>query len=169
MNNSNPITIRKATPADVPLILHFIRALADYEKLLDLVSATEATLLASLFGERPAAETLLAYLGDQPVGFALFFQNYSTFLAQPGIYLEDLYVNPDARGHGVGLALIQSIAKIAMERGCTRMDWAVLDWNTPAIEFYRRIGAAPQTEWTVQRLMGEALAKMASSGQTVWR
>ena len=161
MNSSNAVTIRKATAADVPLILHFIRALADYEKLLDLVSATEAKLQATLFGERPAAETLLAYLGEQPVGFALFFQNYSTFLAQPGIYLEDLFVNPDARGNGIGLALIQAIAKIAVERGCARMDWAVLDWNTPAIEFYHRIGALPQTEWTTQRLVGDALVKMA--------
>ena len=161
MNISNAITIRQATRADVPLILTFIRALAEYEKLLELVSATEAKLHATLFGERPAAETLLAYLGDQPVGFALFFQNYSTFLAQPGIYLEDLYVNPDARGHGIGLALIRAIAKLAHDRGCARMDWAVLDWNTPAIEFYRRIGAQPQTEWTTQRLTGEALLRMA--------
>jgi GNAT superfamily N-acetyltransferase len=163
MNISNAITIRQAIAADVPLILTFIRALADYEKLLDRVSATETKLHATLFGERPAAETLLAYLGDQPVGFALFFQNYSTFLAQPGIYLEDLYVNPDARGHGIGLALIQAIAKLAHDRGCARMDWAVLDWNTPAIEFYRRIGAEPQTEWTTQRLMGEALARVAGA------
>lgn len=161
MSHVSQIEIRPAIEADVPLILEFIRALAVYEKLLDKVSATEAKLRATLFCERPAAEALIAYAGAEPVGFALFFQNYSTFLAQPGVYLEDLFVKPSARGQGAGLALIQAVAKIAHARGGARLDWAVLDWNAPAIEFYQRIGAQPLADWTTQRLTGAAFDKLA--------
>lgn len=157
------IDIRPATVADVPLILEFICALAEYEKLLDKVSATEAKLRATLFSERPAAEALLAFNGVEPVGFAIFFQNYSTFLAQSGVYLEDLFVKPSARGRGAGLALIKAVAKIAHARGGARLDWSVLDWNAPAIEFYQRIGAQPLADWTMQRLTGAAFEKMAES------
>src|SRR5437764_938523 len=134
------LVIRPAEEADVPLILCFIRELADFEKLADRVSATEERLRRTLFGPRPAGEVLLAELWGEPVGFALFFQSYSTFLAQPGIYLEDLYVRPDARGHGVGRALLARVAKIAKDRDCGRMEWSVLDWNERAIRFYRRPG-----------------------------
>jgi GNAT superfamily N-acetyltransferase len=153
--------IRSATPADVPTILRFVRELAEFEQLLDKVTATEDDLRRSLFGPRPYAEVLLAEM-DAPVGFALFFHNYSTFLGKPGIYLEDLYVTPGARGHGVGRALIEHVARVAAQRGCGRLEWAVLDWNRNAIAFYRSLGAEPMDDWTVYRVTGEALAALAS-------
>lgn len=160
------IHITPATPADVPLILGFIRELAEYEHLSDQVSATEAALQATLFGARPAAEVLIARESGEPAGFALFFPNYSTFLAQPGIYLEDLYVKPALRGHGIGRALLARIAALAVERGCGRFEWSVLDWNAPSIGFYRSLGAVAMDEWTLFRLTGDALAALASSNQT---
>lgn len=155
------LAIRFATPADVPTILHFIRALARYEKLESEVTADEAALHATLFGARPAAEVVLAELAGAPVGFALFFQSYSTFLARPGLYLEDLFVEPDARGRGVGVALMSALARITVARGWGRFEWSVLDWNLPALQFYAALGAAPQSEWTVQRLVGAPLAALA--------
>jgi GNAT superfamily N-acetyltransferase len=155
------VEIRGATEDDVPLILSLIRELAEYERLSHEVVATEETLRDSLFGERRVAETLLAYLGDDPAGFALFFQNFSTFLGRPGIYLEDLYVRPEFRSAGVGRTLLVRIAGLAKERGCGRLEWAVLDWNEPAISFYKRIGASPVSGWTVYRLTGEALEELA--------
>lgn len=162
-SDSTPPTlaIRFATPADVSTILHFIRSLARYEKLEHEVVADEAGLRATLFAPRPAAEVLLAELAGSPVGFALFFPNYSTFLGKPGLYLEDLFVEPAARGQGVGLALMSALARITIERGYGRFDWAVLDWNTPSLEFYRALGAVPQSEWTVQRLTGAPLERLA--------
>lgn len=155
-------TIRPATVADVPLILQFIRDLADYERLAHKVVADEEKLRASLFGPRPYAETLLAFLGDEPVGFALFFHNYSTFLAQGGIYLEDLFVRPEVRGQGIGRLLLTRLAQIASERGCERLEWMALDWNETAIRFYLGLGATAIDEWTTYRLTGEALAKLAT-------
>lgn len=153
--------IVSATKRDVPLILHFIRALAEYERLADQVSATEASIREELFGERPVAEAVIAYDGDEPVGFALFFHNFSTFVGRRGLYLEDLFVKPEARGKGVGRRLLNHLASLAKERGCGRMEWAVLDWNEPAIKFYRSLGAAPMDEWTVFRLSGDALERLA--------
>jgi GNAT superfamily N-acetyltransferase len=155
------ITLRAATPADTPQILRFIRALAEYERLLDRVSATEAALGAALFGPRPYAEVVIAEDGGTPVGFALFFHTFSTFLGQPGIYLEDLFVIPPARGRGVGRALLAHLAQLAVARGCGRVEWAVLDWNRPAIGFYESLGARPNQEWTVYRLSGEPLVTLA--------
>jgi GNAT superfamily N-acetyltransferase len=157
-----PPHIRPATPADLPLILRFIRALATYEKLLPEVEATEAKLGATLFGPRPAAECILAFTGENtPAGFAIFFTNYSTFLARPGLYLEDLFVEPALRHRGIGRALLLHLARLANERGCGRMEWSVLDWNQPAIDFYESIGAVRKTEWTTCRLSGPALARYA--------
>jgi GNAT superfamily N-acetyltransferase len=157
-----PPQIRPATPADLPLILGFIRGLATYEKLLHEVEATEEKLGATLFGPRPAAECLLAFAGEgTPAGFAIFFTNYSTFLARPGLYLEDLFVSPEFRGQGIGKALLLHLARLAHQRGCGRMEWTVLDWNQPAIEFYESIGAERKTEWTICRLSGAALARHA--------
>ena len=157
--NPESLRILPARETDVPVILDFIRQLAEYEKLSDEVAATEATLSETLFGERPYAEVLIAYWDDVPAGFALFFHNYSTFLAKPGIYLEDLFVNPGSRGLGIGKALLTRLAEVALERGCGRVEWAVLDWNEPSIEFYRRMGARAMDEWTTFRLTGEALAQ----------
>lgn len=153
--------LRPAVRADVPEILRLIRALAEYEKLAGDVVATEAALAQTLFGPKPAAEVLIAEEGGRAIGFALFFQNYSTFLARPGIYLEDLFVEPASRGHGVGKALLKAVAKLAVERKCGRFEWAVLDWNEPAIGFYRSLGAKPMDDWTVMRVTGEALRKLA--------
>lgn len=153
--------IRPAGEADVPLILRFIRELAEYERLLDEVVATEASLRATLFGPRPAAEVVIAEEDGAPVGFALFFHNYSTFLARPGLYLEDLYVRPEARGRGTGRALLAHLARLARERGCGRLEWWVLDWNESAVRFYRSLGARPMDEWTVFRLTGPDLARLA--------
>lgn len=158
---SEGITIRPAAEHEVPVILGFIRELAEYEKLAHEVVATEESLRRTLFGARPFAEVLLACAGDAPVGFALFFHNYSTFLGRPGLYLEDLYVHPQARGRGVGRQLLRHLARLARERGCGRLEWAVLDWNEPAIGFYRALGAAPCSDWTIFRLTGEALRRLA--------
>lgn len=154
------ITIRGARPADVPVILRFIQGLAEYEKLADACVATEAALAATLFGERPSAEVLLAFWAGTPVGFALFFHNYSTFLAKPGIYLEDLFVEPEYRGKGLGKALLQELARLALERDCGRLEWSVLDWNEPSINFYKSLGAVPLEEWTIYRVTGDALAAL---------
>ena len=155
--------IRNATPEDVPEIARLIRALADYEKLSDEVLATEEQLRESLFGPRPVAETVLAWLDGRAIGFAVFFSNYSTFRGRAGLYLEDLFVEPAQRGRGYGKALLRHVARLAVERGCERMEWSVLDWNTPAIEFYRGLGARPLEDWTIYRLQGESL-KQAVSG-----
>ena len=156
------IVIRRAMEADTAVILEMICELAEYEKLTHLLRATEEQLRQTLFGERPAAEVLLACLEEECVGFALFFPNYSTFLAQPGIFLEDLFVKPHARGKGAGFALLRELARIAVERGCGRIEWLVLDWNEPSINFYKRIGAGPMDDWTVYRLSGEPMKKLAS-------
>ena len=157
-----PLTIRPATVADVALVLTFIRDLAEYERLAHEVVATEPLLRETLFGERPGAEVVIAELDGEPVGFALFFHNFSTFLGRPGLYLEDLFVRPAARGHGVGRALLARLAALAVERGCGRFEWSVLDWNEPAIGFYRKLGAVPLDDWTVQRVAGEALHRLAA-------
>jgi GNAT superfamily N-acetyltransferase len=155
--------IRPAAERDVPLVLRFIRELAEYERLLHEVVATEDRLRDTLFGARPAAEVVIAEDGDgEPLGFALFFHNYSTFLAQPGLYLEDLYVRPEARGRGTGRALLAHLARLARERGCGRLEWWVLDWNESAIRFYRSLGARPMDEWTVFRLTGPDLDRLAA-------
>ncbi|MEO8098875.1 MAG: GNAT family N-acetyltransferase [Acidobacteriota bacterium] len=155
------IRIEEATEKEVPIILEMIRGLAEYEKLSHVVTATEEALRLTLFGERRAAEVLLAYEGDVCSGFALFFANYSTFLARPGLYLEDLFVQPEARGRGVGLALLQRLAEIARDRDYGRVEWSVLDWNAPAIGFYKKLGAIPMDEWTIFRLTGDAIGTLA--------
>ena len=156
-----PRHIRSATPADVPLILDFIRNLAVYEKLAHEVIATEEALHRTLFGSPPAAHVVIAEVKDVPAGFALYFFNYSTFLAQPGLYLEDLFVKPEFRGAGTGKALLLHLAKIANARGCGRMEWSVLDWNEPAIKFYESLGAKRMKEWQICRLTGPSLAQYA--------
>jgi GNAT superfamily N-acetyltransferase len=156
--------IRSATPSDIPVIAQLIRALAEYEKLSHEVVLDEAQLREHLFGERRYAEVVLAEQAGKVVGFALFFHNYSTFLSKPGIYLEDLFVLPEHRGQGHGKALLSHLARLAVERGCGRFEWAVLHWNAPAIAFYKSFGAVPQSEWNVYRLTGEALRKLAGVG-----
>ena len=156
--------IREATEADVPLILQFIRDLAIYEKLAHKVVATEEDLRRTLFANPRFAEVIFVSENGAEVGFALFFHNYSTFLGQPGIYLEDLFVNPEMRGRGYGKALLAHLARLAKERGCGRLEWAVLNWNTPSIDFYKNLGAIPMDDWTVFRLIGEPLDKLASEG-----
>jgi GNAT superfamily N-acetyltransferase len=168
-SSSAAITIRSATERDVPLILSFIRQLAEYERLLDAVKATEEALRTTLFGAKPVGEVLIAEDGGTPVGFALFFQNYSTFLAQPGLYLEDLFVIPAARGKGIGRLLLEHLAQVAIDRGYGRVEWAVLDWNAPAIGFYRRIGAVPMQDWTIMRLTGDALTHLAAGQRRATR
>jgi GNAT superfamily N-acetyltransferase len=155
--------IERATAADVPEILAFIRALADYEHLSDQVVATEEALRSSLFGERPAAEVVFSRGGADRAGFALFFETYSTFLGRRGLYLEDLFVKPEQRGQGHGKALLQFLARTAVERGCGRFEWAALDWNAPAIGFYEKLGAVKLSEWTTFRLTGDALLRLARS------
>jgi len=159
------VTLRAATVADVPRILQHIRALGEYERLAHEVVASEAQLAATLFGERPYAEVTLADLEgpgkSEAAGFALFFHNYSTFLGKPGLYLEDLYVEPSARKHGVGRALLQHLARLALERGCGRLEWAALDWNRLAIDFYLGLGAVAMNEWTTFRLTGAELQRLA--------
>ncbi|HZS11556.1 MAG TPA: GNAT family N-acetyltransferase [Nitrospirales bacterium] len=157
------IQIRPATENDVPLILRFIRDLARYEKLEHKVVATEDDLRATLFGNPRFAEVIFAEVDGEAVGFALFFHNYSTFLGRPGIYLEDLFVKPEMRGHGVGKALLAHLARLAQERGCGRLEWSVLDWNAPAIDFYKRLGAVPLDDWRVFRLRSEPLEKLAKT------
>ncbi|MGZ7039809.1 MAG: N-acetyltransferase family protein [Thermoanaerobaculia bacterium] len=155
--------IRSASAEDVPLILRFIRDLARYEKLEHEVVATEEILWQTLFGQRAYAEVLIAEADGDPAGFALFFHNFSTFLGRPGIYLEDLFVSPDYRGRGYGKALLARLAELAIERNCGRVEWAVLDWNTPSIDFYKSIGAVMMTDWRIFRLKGEPLEKLARS------
>ncbi len=154
--------IRPATVEDVALVAQLIRELAEYERLADAAVATEADLREQLFGERPAAEVLVAEADGEPAGFALFFHTFSTFLGKRGLYLEDLFVRPAFRGLGLGRHLMAALARIAVQRGCGRFEWSVLDWNEPAIGFYRALGASAMDEWTVQRLQGEALRALAS-------
>jgi GNAT superfamily N-acetyltransferase len=154
------LRIRAAEATDVPVIARLIRGLASFEKLEDQVSMTEERLAANLFGQHRYAETLLAEDDGEPVGFALFFHNFSTFLGLPGVYLEDLFVIPEQRGRGIGRALLKELARLAVERGCGRLEWSVLDWNSDAIGFYERLGARPNSEWTVYRLTGEALTSL---------
>ncbi len=156
-----------AVESDVPLILQFIEGLAEYERLKHACIATEDKLRDTLFSDRPAAEVLIASVGEEPKGFALFFHNYSTFLAQRGVFLEDLFVSPDARGFGVGDALLSTLAQLAIDRDCGRLEWSVLDWNDLAIGFYRRIGASPMDEWTTFRLTGSPLRELASRAVSI--
>jgi len=155
------VSLRPAEERDVGVILGFIKELADYERLSHEVVATEAMLQKHLFGERPVAESTIAEYEGAPAGFALYFHSFSTFLGRPGLYLEDLYVSPGFRGTGVGKALLRHVARLAIERDCGRVEWAVLDWNEPAIKFYESIGAAPMAEWSVYRLAGSALRNFA--------
>lgn len=159
------LMIRPATALDVPLILNFIRALALYERAAAEVVADEERLRETLFGESPQAKVLLALWEGVPVGFAVYFFSYSTWLARKGLYLEDLFVLPEARGKGAGKALLQRLARIAVEEGCGRLEWSVLDWNQPAIDFYLSLGAVPQSEWTRYRLSGTALQELAGPGK----
>lgn len=163
MSEADPmsVSIRAATPADVPLVLSFIRELAVYEHLEDRVVASEADLSRALFGTPCYAEVVFACVNGEALGFALFFHNFSTFLGKPGIYLEDLFVRPQARGHGLGKALLAFLARTALQRGCPRLDWAVLDWNAPSIGFYRSLGATALADWTSFRLSGEPLERLA--------
>ena len=156
------LSIRPATVEDVALVARLIRELAEYERLADAAVASEADLREQLFGERPAAEVLVAEADGEPAGFALFFHTFSTFLGKRGLYLEDLFVRPAFRGLGLGRHLMAALARIAVQRGCGRFEWSVLDWNEPAIGFYRALGASAMDEWTVQRLQGEALRALAS-------
>lgn len=158
------LAIRAARPGDAAAITGLIRELADYEKLLHECKATPEAIDATLFGQKPQAECLIAEWQGTVAGFALFFHNYSTFLAKPGLYLEDLYVQPAARGHGIGKALLQRLAALALARGCGRFEWSVLDWNAPAIAFYESLGAKAQGEWTIYRVTGDALATLAAAG-----
>ena len=156
------LTIRPATVDDVPLIAQLIRELAEYERLADAAVATEAGLREQLFGEHPAAEVLIAEADGEPAGFALFFHSFSTFLGKRGLYLEDLFVRPAFRGSGLGRQLMATLARIAVQRDCGRFEWSVLDWNAPAIGFYRSLGAVGMDGWTVQRLDGDALHALAA-------
>lgn len=158
------LELRAAGPEDTALILALIRELAEYERLSDQVVATEERLRESLFGERRCVDCILARVDGEPAGFALYFTSFSTFLGRPGIYLEDLFVRPAFRRRGIGRALLTRLAQLAVERGCGRLEWSVLDWNTPAIDFYRSLGAVPMDEWTVFRLAGEALERLAAGG-----
>jgi GNAT superfamily N-acetyltransferase len=162
MSTTDAIRIERATERDVPAILQMIRALADYEKLAHEVVSTEDGLRDALFGPRPAGEVLLASVGRDVAGFALYFHTFSTFLGRRGLYLEDLFVKPEWRGRGIGKRLLVELAGIALERSCGRFEWSVLDWNTPAIGFYRKLGALPMDDWTVFRVTGEALRRLAS-------
>ena len=159
--------IREAVEGDVATILELIKALAEYERLEDRVTATEDRIRETLFGARPVAEVLLAEVGEETVGLAIFFTNYSTFLAKPGIYLEDLFVKPHARGQGIGKALLKRVAALAVERECGRVEWSVLDWNEPSIQFYESLGAVAMKEWTIYRLTGESLARLAAGASQV--
>ncbi len=156
------ISIRPATPDDLPLIADLIRALAEYEKLAHEVRFDEAVLGAKLFGARPYAEVIIGEIDGAPQGFALFFHNFSTFEGKPGVYLEDLFVRPVARGSGLGKALLAQLAALAVERDCARLEWSVLDWNEPAIGFYKKLGARLMDEWTVMRVDGASLAQLGA-------
>jgi GNAT superfamily N-acetyltransferase len=164
MTEAPAVSIVSAQEADVALILGLIRELADYEKLSHEVSATEASLRNALFGARPAAEALIVRVGGECAGFALYFHNFSTFLGSRGLYLEDLFVRPAFRGAGVGKALLRHLARLALERNCGRFEWAVLDWNRPARDFYETLGAQPNPAWINYRVTGEALARLAAPG-----
>ncbi len=155
------LTIRKAAPGDAGLVLTFIAALADYERLREDMVATEADIERALFGPRPWAEAVIADWGGIPVGFALYFFNFSTFRGRPGLYLEDLFVLPEHRGNGIGRALLAHLASVAVENGCARFEWTVLDWNEPSIRFYESLGARRQGEWLIYRLTGDALGALA--------
>lgn len=165
-DNPTPIAIRPATPDDAELVMRFIRDLAEYERLAHEVIATGEDIDRALFGARPFAEVIIAEYENEPAGFALFFHTFSTFLGQPGIYLEDLFVLPELRGKGIGRALLAHLARLTVERGCGRLEWSVLDWNEPAIGFYRSLGSVPMDEWTVHRVTGEALRKLG--GLTIY-
>jgi len=159
------INIRNAVAADIPQILFFVKELAEFEREADKVVATEALLHEAMFGgDRPAAEALIAEIDEKPVGMALFFHNFSTWTGWRGLYLEDLYVTPEARGAGVGTALLKYLAGLAVDRGCTRFEWAVLDWNVDAQKFYQSMGAVPLDDWRINRVTGDALAKLAGRG-----
>ena len=161
--NQPTFRLEPATERDLGLILRFIRELGAYEQLAHEVTATEEELRESLFGSQPAAEVVIAYAGDEPAGFAVYFHTFSTFLGRRGLYLEDLFVVPSCRGRGLGRRLLAYVARVAVERNCGRLEWSVLDWNELALGVYRKIGARPMTEWTVQRLTGAALRDLASS------
>lgn len=166
MNRTTPVEdfrIERAVEADAALILSFIKELAEYERLSHAVVATEEMIREALFGEHRSAEVVVGYYGDAPVGFALFFHNFSTFAGRRGLYLEDLYVRPEMRGRGFGRALLAHLARVARERNCARLEWSVLDWNAPAIRFYKSLGAEPLDDWTVFRLTGDALAQLAEA------
>ncbi|HTL28964.1 MAG TPA: GNAT family N-acetyltransferase [Tepidisphaeraceae bacterium] len=165
MSQSTPITVRPATQADVPTIHRFIRELAEYEKLAHHFVATEDDLHETLFGTRPYAEVLIASIDETSVGHAIFFHDYSTFLARPGIYIEDIFVLPEYRGRGAGKALLKAVANLALERRCGRLNWSVLDWNTPSIEFYKRCGADVMPDWRICR-MGEEQIRALTEGRT---
>jgi GNAT superfamily N-acetyltransferase len=157
------LSIRRAAEKDVPVLLSFIKKIAAYEKMSHEVKATESDLRQSLFGEKPAAEAVIAYLRNKPVGFAVFFHNFSTFMGRPGLYLEDLYVDEAHRGKGFGKTILLYLARLAKDRNCARFEWSVLDWNEPAVQFYKSLGAVPMSEWTVFRLSSGALDKIANT------
>jgi GNAT superfamily N-acetyltransferase len=163
MDTTPNFQIRRGTADDVPLILQLIRELAEYERAPNDAVATEPQLRDVLFGDKPPAEVLLAFADNEPIGFAVYFFNFSTWLGRPGLYLEDLFVKPEVRGKGYGRALLTRLAQIAHERGCGRMEWAVLDWNEPAIQFYKKLGAKPMDDWTVFRLTSDGIAQLAAS------
>jgi GNAT superfamily N-acetyltransferase len=165
--SASAYTIRIGRPADVPTIFALIQGLAEYEKLSHEVVGTEDLLREHLFGERPYCEVLLAEADDRAVGFALFFHNYSTFLTKPGIYLEDLFVLPEERGRGYGKALLTALGRLAVERDCGRLEWSVLDWNEPSIQFYKSLGAVQKNEWITNRVDGEALVKLGEMGPSI--
>jgi GNAT superfamily N-acetyltransferase len=160
--NAPPLTLQPARPEDVPLIVELIRDLADFERLADQVRVDPVRLREHLFGPRPYAECVIAWVAADAAGFALYFHNYSTFVGRPGIYLEDLFVRPAFRGQGYGEALLRFLARTAVERGCGRLEWSVLDWNQRAIDFYRKLGAVPMDEWTVFRVSDDALARLGA-------
>lgn len=164
---TSSIHIRQARREDAALILELIRELADYEKLAHEAKAEQTDLERDLFGDKPCAEVLIGEIAGQPQGFALFFGNYSTFVGRPGIYLEDLYVRPESRGAGLGKALLAHIAELAVRRNCGRLEWSVLDWNEPALKFYQALGAKAMNEWTVHRVSGDALQKLAAQTRSV--
>jgi GNAT superfamily N-acetyltransferase len=159
---TSPARLQAARPVDVPVLLGLIKKLAEYERLLDQVVATEAMIHDALFGERSAAEAVIAWIGDEPVGFAIYFHNFSTFRGRQGLYLEDLFVEPAYRGQGIGKRLLLHLAHVAVARGCDRFEWAVLDWNESSIKFYQSLGATAQDDWTIYRLTGDALVRLAS-------
>lgn len=163
MSKSEQLTVRAATPEDCPLINELILELAEYERLAHEVESTPALLQQSLFGDKSCAEAFIGEISGEPAGYAIFFTTFSTFTGRPGIYLEDIYVRSRWRNHGLGKAILKKVASTAVERGCARMEWSVLDWNQPAIDFYRRLGAQPLSEWIGQRLTGQSLIEVAAN------